>query len=543
MIHRLLLFFSLALLLGVSSVNAQPVINANEYWTNLLSLSYDYQTNGSVRYLVQDPSNPNNLCAIMMASPDNLATSRYTYFSYSTDGGNTWGPQQAVTTTTRHGFPCMTLSDGVPVIVDHGGSPTTALAYSDVIFGLTTFNPLGSIVMDGYIWPHTTGTANGNVVVVAAPNDGGPFRGNWCTYNTQSLSWSSWTATPSIGGPSGNFDISAGPNGEVYIIGTDYAGTEAMYVYKSTDNGLTFDAGTMIFDYLVDGSDTLYAFIDGGKSSVWTDDGEFHLTFMVYGNNVTAYGTNGFDAPGNRILHWNETSGLSYVAGYDNMPGLDTVVYTALMNPVCQPSIGKTANGTLVCAFTAFVNGNTQIVANGDTLTAGEIFYSYSADGGLNWADPINVTNTPGIEEKHPSVVESTNDNTVKMTYVRDKLAGGWVNVAAWGADSVWTIYYNGATVGINPNTGLVESYELLQNYPNPFNPSTTIKYHLAKAGFVSLKVYDITGREVKSLVNQRQEFGEYSVTFDAASLPSGVYYYTIKAGDFVSTKKMVLLK
>lgn len=536
-----LLFWGILMMLIYSTGNSQPVINANEYWTNLLSLSYDYQTNGSVRYLVQDPTNANNYCAIFMGSPDDMATDRWTYFSYSTDGGQTWTPQSTVSNTSRHGFPNMTLVNGIPVIADHGGTPTSTTPYSDVIFGLGVFNPVGALAPDGPIWPHITGTANGNAVVIAAPN-AGTFRGNWATYNSSTLSWSTYTELTNIGGPSGNFTVSAGPNGEVYIIGTDYDGTEAMYLYKSTDNGLTFDGGTMIFDYLIDGSDTLYAYIDGGKSSTWLN-GEFHLTFMVYGSNVTTYGTYGFDAPGNRILHWDETNGLSYVAGYNNMANLNDIVVTALMNPVCQPSLGKTANGTLVCAFTAFVDNTTQIVLSGDTLTTGEIYYTYSTDEGQNWVTPINVTNTPGIEEKHPSVVESSIDDKVRIMYLRDKLAGGWVNVAGWGADSVWGIFWDGGTVGINPITGLVDSYELLQNYPNPFNPSTTIKYHLPKSGFVTLRVYDATGREIRTLVNDRQEFGERSVTFDASGLPSGIYYYTITAGDFRSTKKMVLLK
>ena len=85
--------------------------------------------------------------------------------------------------------------------------------------------------------------------------------------------------------------------------------------------------------------------------------------------------------------------------------------------------------------------------------------------------------------------------------------------------------------------------YKLIQNYPNPFNPSTLISYQLKEKGFVSLKVYDMLGREVASLVNENQESGNYSVTFNAAGLPSGVYIYSLRVNDFVQNNKMTLMK
>ncbi len=93
--------------------------------------------------------------------------------------------------------------------------------------------------------------------------------------------------------------------------------------------------------------------------------------------------------------------------------------------------------------------------------------------------------------------------------------------------------------------------FELSQNYPNPFNPTTNITYVIARSEAtrqsigvtVQLKVYDMLGREVATLVNKKQSPGKYSVQFDASGLPSGVYFYTLRAGDFVQTRKMVLLK
>lgn len=95
----------------------------------------------------------------------------------------------------------------------------------------------------------------------------------------------------------------------------------------------------------------------------------------------------------------------------------------------------------------------------------------------------------------------------------------------------------------VDPNSNEPIEYSLNQNYPNPFNPSTTINYSIKSAGDVSLKVYDILGTEVASLVNEVKEPGNYSVTFDATKLPSGMYVYILSAGNFIDTKKLILLK
>ena len=85
--------------------------------------------------------------------------------------------------------------------------------------------------------------------------------------------------------------------------------------------------------------------------------------------------------------------------------------------------------------------------------------------------------------------------------------------------------------------------YSLSDNYPNPFNPSTQINYSIKTAGTVTLKVYDILGNEVAMLVNERKEPGNYSVSFNASNLPSGVYVYKMISENFINTKKLLLLK
>ena len=97
--------------------------------------------------------------------------------------------------------------------------------------------------------------------------------------------------------------------------------------------------------------------------------------------------------------------------------------------------------------------------------------------------------------------------------------------------------------VVVNDAMNLILDYELSQNYPNPFNPSTTIKYQIPELSFVTLKVYDVLGIEVATLINGEKPVGSYEVEFDGTGLPSGVYFYRLKTGSYFQTRKMVLLK
>ena len=85
--------------------------------------------------------------------------------------------------------------------------------------------------------------------------------------------------------------------------------------------------------------------------------------------------------------------------------------------------------------------------------------------------------------------------------------------------------------------------YRLDQNYPNPFNPKTDVRYEISDVGFVKLVVYDILGREVVTLVNEKKAPGRYSVTWDASGQASGVYFYRLQAGSFIETRKLVLVR
>jgi hypothetical protein len=111
-----------------------------------------------------------------------------------------------------------------------------------------------------------------------------------------------------------------------------------------------------------------------------------------------------------------------------------------------------------------------------------------------------------------------------------------------------WNWAANKRVVVLTPTSvtdekNIPNDFILDQNYPNPFNPVTNIKFSIASDGFVSLKVFNLNGQEVATLVNERKSPGEYSSTWNASSLPSGVYIYQYKAGNFKAVKKMLLLK
>lgn len=166
--------------------------------------------------------------------------------------------------------------------------------------------------------------------------------------------------------------------------------------------------------------------------------------------------------------------------------------------------------------------------------------YSYNAkfNPGTNTFPTADIYNVSG----------STRCDTVYGTNQPGARTGGGDDcLSIWrGYTTAYTYcsYLCSGTVGIQGNNNEIpSSYKLEQNYPNPFNPSTNIKFSLPNSGVVKLVVYDATGREVASLLNDNLNAGVYTVNFDASSLSSGVYFYSITSGNFTETKKMLLVK
>jgi hypothetical protein len=109
---------------------------------------------------------------------------------------------------------------------------------------------------------------------------------------------------------------------------------------------------------------------------------------------------------------------------------------------------------------------------------------------------------------------------------------------------SITTIAFTGSTPNsVNDQSSIPTGFSLSQNFPNPFNPTTTINYSIAKESYIQLKVYDVLGRLVTTLVQQKMPAGKHTVQFNADELNSGIYFYEIAAGDFNQSKKMIVIK
>ncbi len=198
-------------------------------------------------------------------------------------------------------------------------------------------------------------------------------------------------------------------------------------------------------------------------------------------------------------------------------------------------SVGNTIDGRIKPDVCALGNGN--YVASPGAGNTG-----YTTGSGTSFSCPM----TAGV----CAVILSANHNLTPMQ-VRQLLTQTADSSFApnrrrgWGLINCWEAVKQGRllTGAGTKNSSVPQGFYLSQNYPNPFNPVTNINYQLPVSSNVSLKVYDILGNEVASLVNGTQSQGSYSVTFNPANLSSGIYFYVIKAGEFTEAKRMTLIK
>ncbi len=176
-----------------------------------------------------------------------------------------------------------------------------------------------------------------------------------------------------------------------------------------------------------------------------------------------------------------------------------------------------------------------------------------SPTGAMNWGIGCKgiVQNGAGFWESWGAPVTP---RSLYFQQLRDRLGAAAVenvSVPEQRTGAIWTLLAQWAgfgsltaATGITPHTeGMPRQYSLSQNFPNPFNPATTIGYEVPVRTTVVLTVYDVLGHEIQTLVNDTQDAGAYSVRFDVSSLSSGVYFYSMRAADYVSNKKMTVIK
>ena len=254
-------------------------------------------------------------------------------------------------------------------------------------------------------------------------------------------------------------------------------------------------------------------------------------------------------------------------------PQSDDLRYTIIKSSDCGASwnnLSFNGNNSITTVDFSFINDNTGFVCRSSD-------FMKTTNSGVNW------TNMSVPSSTYLSQLQFINENTGWITYLNSSgittalsrttnggvswqyyqfNSGGLIrdNMKCYFVDenTGWIVggYFNspkgcimkttngGVVTGFTQtNSEIPDKFSLSQNYPNPFNPSTVISYQLPVAGFTTLKIYDALGSEVKTLVNEKQNAGNYSVTFDGSNLPSGIYFYKLVTEKFSETKKMVLVK
>ncbi len=255
---------------------------------------------------------------------------------------------------------------------------------------------------------------------------------------------------------------------------------------------------------------------------------------------------------GFKICIWNPTlNGGSpvVIADWHNIPVLmDNSTFYRIrkfhVNSVVlnHPSIGFRSDGNRI--FVAF--SVCQVDTSSLGFTYEDVFYSYSDNGGLNWSVPVNLTNSPNAVEKYPIVPKLFTGNLPPVMYQWDQVPGCQSFNDNAPVNRVYWILKRDILTPNNNNEILTQSKFLLhQNYPNPFNPSTRIRFEIPNGEYniTRITVYDVLGKEIRTLVNENLRPGIYETSFDANGLSSGIYFYKMSSGNFTSTKKLVVLK
>ncbi|MBK7228925.1 MAG: T9SS type A sorting domain-containing protein [Ignavibacteriales bacterium] len=171
------------------------------------------------------------------------------------------------------------------------------------------------------------------------------------------------------------------------------------------------------------------------------------------------------------------------------------------------------------------------------TVTANLYQLIIASDSLFNTVIKDTITNTSSVNLEYDFFIYYDNQYW-KVRTINDGGTGPWSEVN----------HFSFLFTDVEDETQLPTEFALLQNYPNPFNPTTTITYHLPKTANVELKVYDVLGNEVATLINEEKSAGVFEVQFNVTqdsrpAMSSGVYFYKLTAGDFASTKKMILIK
>jgi hypothetical protein len=535
-----------------------------------LKTGYDYQSHGSAQQVWLDLNNQGYLHAVFIYSgvDDNAWADRTSLYFGSIDGGESWFEVGAVPvnngSTGRSGFPCIVgTSDGRAVISNHNNNAphttrsTIFIDNSPFENNFTEYDP-GETTTGQPLYPKLAILPDNDVLIAAFSSDlylnklsGGIFTG-WQTFN---------------GGNPETYSLAVSENGNK--IGIAYLGdplsSQAHWVLynETTDGGITWEPPTIVWQAYTDsvtGNN-----LGGFRGVNLSYNGEDPcIVFEVGWNTDTGY----YPGLPSEIRFWspNINGGNSKVlADSSNVPFYRNYGVTDFQFPLSRPVIGRSqTNDYLFVAFNATTGEYWHGVSSADSTAYMCGMFMYSSDAGDTWSTPERFTpiTSPLLDWRYVSIapVSPVNNNYIQVHLVMQGDPGPGSNINTW----IWhnppwvdAQYYHFSTdivlTDVKDEQSAISSFNLEQNYPNPFNPSTKIKFSVpsnvkGEMSNVSLKVYDVLGNEIATLVNEELSPGEYEVSFDSHSgevrnLTSGIYFYTLRAGSFVQTKKMVLMK
>jgi photosystem II stability/assembly factor-like uncharacterized protein len=317
---------------------------------------------------------------------------------------------------------------------------------------------------------------------------------------------------------------------------------------------------------------------NGGSNWVVQMTTQYDMFSIDFINTPTGYAVGNGPANGNDSLYKTTNNGAVWTPVSVPNIGLMTYVYfynstTGFITSMTSSNILKTTNGGL--NWILINTGTSQNGINQITMTdTNHVFavsnnetFLRSSNGGLNWTsqsygtlDGMSVSfcyNSIGFmvcgkESPAQYKISKTSDFGATWTTTMTGAGKVYYNInfvwyqLGWLVGSGGTILKTTNMGGVwveKTGTEVPQNYSLSQNYPNPFNPSTVIKYQIPANANVVLKISDITGKEISTLVNEKQTAGTYEATFDASDLSSGIYFYQIIAGDYKKTMRMVLIK
>ena len=533
--------------------NASPFATPPLGTYTTLSGFYDWQSNGGAAQHVQvNPAN-GNIHVVYMLSDDStsIATSRRSAYAFSSNGGQTWNNFSNIRIPSRlSGYPNLTLlkgaNAGLPAIANHNivnsAVGNQCLVYIDSPEGSGAFSELNvppTVSLSGTlqpIWPNIAGAADGSIIMAASLNTGAAPFFNVRTRTTDLTTWSSWVQYPDTNSPGGRYPTHANDNGYVGTL-RNAGNAGGAWWHASSDNGATWNTPSSQNIYPISPpgrlsrQDTCRIWV--GLDFVWNGN----TPLMTLGEQTLATGRNNQG----RILFWSQATGFVDVADSSNTPGYVYPLNRAQSNHLTMgwSTIGKTGN-TLVIVFQAFQRDTSAAGFN-----FGDLFYCKSTNLGVTWSAPVNLTNTPNLDERYPSISRWNETGFINMTWQEDTQPGSAAFTDNAPLSRARQVFYKLPVppVGVDEQNGTPNAFHLSQNYPNPFNPETKIDYRVGQAGLVTIKVYNTLGQEVATLLNENLNPGQYQVTFAGNNLPSGVYVYKMTAGSYVESKKMVLMK